>query len=519
MSKVARAAGNITPAARRGFLLRVCKASEHRYGRRSFEVPMTTKNELLKEYGEALRQGTAGVFVGAGLSRSSGFVDWKGLLRNIASDLGLDIDRESDLIAVAQYHHNERNGRGTLNQLLIDEFSKKAQASENHRLIAEMPIRTVWTTNYDTLLEDAAKAAGRNWDVKVRTESLALTLPSRDAVLYKMHGDISQPGEAVLTKEDYETYHEKRGLFAEQLKGDLISKTFLFLGFSFTDPNMDYVLARIKALLGKNQRSHFCIMKRPKRPAGKGKALAEFEYERTKLNLRIADLRRYSINAVLVDEYDEITGLLRQIAKEGSRNKIFVSGSTEESAPNRAMVATFSRLLGQELARGGFHLVNGFGKGVGSDVIGGALEVLLPSLPVGGDLLSRITLRPFTQPSKTQKNLAPLYTKYREAMIGLAGTAIFISGNKPAGIGKKLKVANGVEEEFSISEAHGKLLIPVGATGYAAEKLWKQQLSVIGKTLPNKAARDLFQKLGTKTAEPKDLVSWVLALHKAALAP
>ena len=58
-----------------------------------------------------------------------------------------------------------------------------------------------------------------------------------------MHGDFSQPRNAVLTKEDYETYNEHRALFSEKLKGDLIEKTFLFLGFSFTDPNVDYILA------------------------------------------------------------------------------------------------------------------------------------------------------------------------------------------------------------------------------------------------------------------------------------
>ena len=38
------------------------------------------KEEFIKKYVKALREGNAAVFAGAGLSRSSGFVDWKELV-------------------------------------------------------------------------------------------------------------------------------------------------------------------------------------------------------------------------------------------------------------------------------------------------------------------------------------------------------------------------------------------------------------------------------------------------------
>src|SRR6266850_8332321 len=77
---------------------------------------------FLKEYTRALREGDAALFVGAGVSRAAGYVDWKQLLKEIAEDLELDIDRESDLVALAQFHVNRRQGRDRINQLLIDEF-------------------------------------------------------------------------------------------------------------------------------------------------------------------------------------------------------------------------------------------------------------------------------------------------------------------------------------------------------------------------------------------------------------
>ena len=82
--------------------------------------------EFYKTYLKALLDGEAGLFVGAGLSTPTGFVDWRGLLRETAEDLGLDVDQETDLIAVAQYHVNKHGGRSRLNQVLIDEFTKAA---------------------------------------------------------------------------------------------------------------------------------------------------------------------------------------------------------------------------------------------------------------------------------------------------------------------------------------------------------------------------------------------------------
>jgi hypothetical protein len=50
---------------------------------------------------------------------------------------------------------NEPKNRAKLNTTLIEQFSKSAHATPNHTLIARLPIHTVWTTNYGTLLGHA----------------------------------------------------------------------------------------------------------------------------------------------------------------------------------------------------------------------------------------------------------------------------------------------------------------------------------------------------------------------------
>jgi len=64
-------------------------------------------SRYISEYSRAMDDGTAAVFVGAGLSRPAGFVDWRGLLRPVARSIGIDVDVEDDLVSVAQYITNE----------------------------------------------------------------------------------------------------------------------------------------------------------------------------------------------------------------------------------------------------------------------------------------------------------------------------------------------------------------------------------------------------------------------------
>ena len=58
---------------------------------------------FIRDYVKDLNEGTASIFAGAGLSVPAGFVNWSELMQEIAHDLGLVIDRENDLISLAQF--------------------------------------------------------------------------------------------------------------------------------------------------------------------------------------------------------------------------------------------------------------------------------------------------------------------------------------------------------------------------------------------------------------------------------
>lgn len=55
--------------------------------------------EFLERFLKELNENNAAVFVGAGLSKAAGYVDWPGLMSPVAKALGLDARREVDLVA------------------------------------------------------------------------------------------------------------------------------------------------------------------------------------------------------------------------------------------------------------------------------------------------------------------------------------------------------------------------------------------------------------------------------------
>lgn len=435
-------------------------------------MPIDAVDSFIRTYMAALREENAAIFAGAGLSIPTGLVDWRALLRDIAHDIDLDVDRESDLISVAQFHVNERGGRHRINQALITEFAERATLSENHRLLAALPIKTYWTTNYDTLIEQALRAARKRPDVKSTVGNLATTLPRRDAVVYKMHGDVAQPEAAVVTRDDYEAYSETHRLFSVALQGDLVSKTFLFIGFSFSDPNLSFVLGRIRQLLGENRREHFSLLKRVA-PTDFASS-ADFEYARARQELQVRDLRRYGIVGVLVDDYQEYTSVLRRLVATYRRGRVFVSGSADTFDPWKQTDAQrFIRELGRRVVRGGFDVVSGFGLGVGSSLLNGVLDAL--DEEGSFSFHDRVILRPFPQGVLDPAERAARWTAYRREMVAHAGIALFIFGNRRSGDGS-LQHAAGVEEEFRLAAEAGLAVVPIGATGYMAAELHRRVL-------------------------------------------
>ncbi|HLP46611.1 MAG TPA: SIR2 family protein [Candidatus Deferrimicrobium sp.] len=460
---------------------------------------------------EEMDKEVAAVFIGAGLSIPGGYKTWKKLLSPIAVELGLDIDKEEDLISLAQYKVNSDRNRDSVTRLLVEEFANEASVTENHRLLASLPIHTLWTTNYDTLIEEAYCKAHKRLDVKIKTENLSYSKPGRDAVLYKMHGDKNDPHGVVLTKEDYETFNLNRGFFTEIFKGDLISKTFLFLGFSFTDPNINYILSRIRPLLGQNVKTHYCLMRRPQENDHKGSDKAIYEYECRKMQLRIEDLKRYGIQTLIIDDFSEVTDIFVELNKRICAKNIFVSGSTYDFAPwGRERIENLARLIGREIIRNGHNLTSGFGLGIGGAVIVGAMEQIY--LDIESKISGRISFRPFPQTLPQGMSLAEMWTRYRKEMIDNVGFTIFLCGNKWDENTQQVVPANGVREEFEISKALGKYPVPIGASGSVAAEIWAEVSAAPERFYKNIDVKQELQVLGDPSKSNEDFGAAIFSI-------
>jgi len=322
-----------------------------------------------------------------------------------------------------------------------------------------------------------------------------------------MHGDIDHPDSAVLTKDDYERYALKMKPYITALSGDLVSKTFLFLGFSFTDPNLDYIMSRVRAYFEEHQRQHYCIFKECNE--------ADFDtpqlYENSKIKqaLLIKDLSRFQVKAVLVKNYSEITEILNRIERQFRRKTIFLSGSAHDFSPfNQSDVESFLCLLGKVLIEKNYKISSGIGLGIGNAFITGAIQGVYEHH--NGHISDYLNMKPFPQYIEDKAARDDTWCKYRYEMIGSAGIAIFFMGNKV--VDDKTIIADGVKKEFEIAHELGVALIPVGCSGYMAKELWDEVMANVSKYYDetNTDLINAINELGVYVEKPEQLISKII---------
>lgn len=468
---------------------------------------------FIKKYIKALQTGNAAIFLGAGMSKKAGFVDWATLLKDVAEELGLDSNKEvGNLPELAQFYYNTKGNRNHLTELIKNEFCDIKEPDENHRLLAHLPIHTYWTTNYDHLIEDSLIAEKKKIDVKVADTDLTTCLYGNEATVYKMHGDVNHADDTILLLKEYETYVEKHPRMLNALYSDLTSHTFLFLGFSFTDSNLKYILANLRVLAERNNgemKTHYCIMKYPEK--WDGETEDDFEYRCKRLNLAYEDLTRYGVEMVMIEDYKQITEILRNINKAYYQNTIYISGAVADFGKwNQKDAERFVFNLSSALVHEGFRIVTGYGLGIGNSVVGGVLKEVY--MNKGKQLEDELIVRPFPQGNDDIKKKWP---EYRKDMISYTGISIFLFGNKRDKDGK-IVPSDGMQQEYDISESQGNILIPIGTTGCISRTLWAETMHNYMAIEPYKSLEKEFSCLGDEDGykNPDALIKTVIDIVK-----
>lgn len=479
---------------------------------------------FIREYASEIESGNAAIFAGAGLSVGAGAVSWKELLREAAFNIGIDVDKEYDLVSVAQYIYNQSNSRNKITKLIKNHINTNGKVTENHEILASLPINTFWTTNYDEYIEESLKSINKVCDSKKNVHDLSTEIQDSEATVYKMHGDINHAHEAVLIKDDFEIYDKKNELFTLALKSDLVSKTFLFIGFSFDDPNLEAILSKVRIMLEGNIRTHFCFFKSInendaefKNETDEELKKEKVEYAKNKQYLKTKDLERYGIKSILVENYSDITEILNKIRKRYKSKNIFISGSNSDPDVSeyklKGKADEFIAKLSCQLHIEGFQITTGLGLYVGNQVVSGVLEGIEKTQTRNLD--SAIKMRAFPQVFNQEVDSKIVWTTYRERIIEDCGSVIFIMGNK-MNSDKKVEYANGIEEEFDIAHGQGKKLIPVGVTGYQSRLLWEKMNSNLEEYYPHadKRFKEFFSNLMLEESSEEKLIKSIIEIVK-----
>ncbi|CAH1685947.1 conserved hypothetical protein [Chelatococcus asaccharovorans] len=439
-------------------------------------VAATTKR-FLKDYPEALIGGCGAVFVGAGVSMGAGYPSWATLLKDVGEELGVKPGELHDLAALAQWSIQESGSATQVRNVIKEQIGVEHAVPETLEIIARLPVKFIWTTNYDKLIERAFRGVNRPIDTVSGAADLALRATPGAARLFKMHGSVERLDDVVISTDDYELYRSKRGAFLPLLQAHLSSMSMLFLGISFTDPNIKHVLSLIRESFTSAPPEHFAIVRPPQREDFKTDT--EFDARSTQHKLWSRDLKRYGLVVVEIDDYAEVPELLRQVERRVAARRVWVSGSwPPEAGGEIGKVYKVAQAIGQLVGDRGRDLVSGGGLVVGSASIAGFLDSLRSS--GGWDLERRLIARPFPQPIPGKAPDRALWEALRAELARIAGVVIFIGGMKIDPATESLMVADGVIDEFEAAKTAKCFVIPIGSTGGAAAQFSD---SLIGSAL------------------------------------
>jgi SIR2-like domain/Sir2- and TIR-associating SLOG family len=288
-------------------------------------VSKAATSRFLKEYPDAINEGVGTVFVGAGMSMAAGYPSWSTLLREIGEELGVSSRDVYDLAALAQWSIQESGGATRVRNVIKEQIGNDHPIPETLEIIARLPVEHIWTTNYDRLVERSFRDISRPIDSLSGVKDLSLKRTPGAVRLYKMHGSIDRLDDIVISTDDYELFRSKRGAYLPLLQAHLTSMSMLFVGLSFTDPNIRHVLSLIRESFTDAPPEHFAIVRPPHQNDFASKD--EFEARSAQHQLWAKDLRRYGLAAIEIDDYGEVPGLLRQIERRVAARRAWVSGS------------------------------------------------------------------------------------------------------------------------------------------------------------------------------------------------
>lgn len=429
---------------------------------RLLEQTRSNLNNFLDVFSEQAINGEASLFLGAGMSCNSGFPSWREILLPCADELELSLDNETDLYAVAQFYTNKYSD-SLLRRKISEKINTIAKSNEILDGLLDIEFNSIWTVNYDKLIEQGLTNRGIPNNIIISDKNLSNINKYDKVNIYKLNGDISAPDEMIVTKDDYEKYRKKHQLFLTFLKKEFVANTFLFVGYSFTDDLVLSTLNDINEYLGRTGNCHYALMMVDE------KTDVRFEYFSEDLK------KRYGITCIFItkDQYPLIISKINERVRE---KKVFISGAydTVDDFVDK-FADKLSYELVSELLQSGYRISTGVGKRLGTFITGYAHQYLAEK-GTAVNPSKYLSMRPFPFHIEFDESTK---IKYRRIMQRDCSAAIFLFGQsastaKEGSFDKTGHYSRGVYMEFCIARDMGHIIIPVGSTGFESEVIWNE---------------------------------------------
>lgn len=222
--------------------------------------------QAIKNIQKAQEKNQLVIFVGSGVSNNSGIPTWWDLIKVIADKLKYD---KCDVCKNPKEDcpKSECEERYDFSQdefLRIPEYYYQQDTSKKHKKYYDLIKNTlkndkdsnpiddeifkilphhIITTNYDALLEKSDNLNSKLYTVV--SQDSDLLSKSDERYIIKMHGDLDDPETIVLKESDYIDYEQKHTLISTFIRSLLVNHTFLFLGYSLNDYNLNLIIGWI----------------------------------------------------------------------------------------------------------------------------------------------------------------------------------------------------------------------------------------------------------------------------------
>jgi hypothetical protein len=223
------------------------------------------------------------LFLGAGVSRNAANIhgvhprEWTDFMRHLAgvvTDAGRRTEivqcvDDGDLLTACELARKYLTPANFRTEMLKEYLSNGYNPAQIHDDLSRVDSRLVMTTNFDRLYETRANQLQNN-TVLVKNyydTDVADVFRRQDRVVLKIHGTIDYLDRTVFTRSQYATARRDYGHFYQMLRGVFVTHTFVFLGASMRDPDMQLLLED-HAYRFEGSRPHYMVMPQNSARAG-----------------------------------------------------------------------------------------------------------------------------------------------------------------------------------------------------------------------------------------------------------